>query len=330
MELRRFGERQYDVRDFVVPIMVLLLVLLVGFVLFSAYYTVKENEQAVVLRFGRYHATSPPGLHFKIPLADRVLKVSVEEHSLRLPVGTGAERAQDTSETETLMLTGDFNAASVEWSVQWKVNEPKDYLFSFYHPNDPNYTERVIRTAARTVMNRLVGDYSLDEVLTDKRSVIAAEARQATQQILDELKRGDGLKGCGIMITDLQMQRVTPPVSVKPAYDAVLAAIQRSSQLQNEANKERNQLIPQAEAEADKKIQEAEGYASRRRAEVTGEIKALLDKYQAYRDTREVTRQRLYLDAMEKVLENVETKIIIDSELQQLLPLLQLDSGASR
>ncbi|MEO1999887.1 MAG: FtsH protease activity modulator HflK, partial [Planctomycetaceae bacterium] len=237
---------------------------------------------------------------------------------------------QQTSEEATLMLTGDFNAASVEWTVQWKISEPKDYLFSFYRQDNPLYTENVIRTATRTVMNQLVGDYSLDEVLTAKKEAIAVKAREATQNLLNALNRGDNLKGCGIMITDLQMQRVTPPNTVKPAYDAVLAAIQKSEQLKNEANKERNMLRPAAEAMADKNIQEAEGYAARRRAEVNGEIKALMGKYEAYKNFPEVTRQRLYLESMQTVLSAVESKTVIDSDLKQLLPLLQLNSGGNK
>ena len=330
MGIEKFVNRDYAPREFAVPVLLVLLVLGTGLVLFDSYYTVKANEQAVVLRFGSYHATSTPGLHFKIPMVDSVLKVSMEEHSLRLPFGIGAERSPQTSEEATLMLTGDFNAASVEWSVQWKVSEPKDYLFSFYRADNPLYTEYVIRTVARTVMNQLVGDYSLDEVLTEKRSAIAVAARQATQAMLNEMERGEKTKGCGIMITDLQMQRVTPPTTVKPAYDAVLAAIQKSSQLQNEANKERNQLRPAAEAMADKKIQEAEGYAARRRAEVNGEIQALMEKYKAYKEFPEVTRQRLYLESMQSVLAEVESKTVIDSDLQQLLPLLQLNSGGTK
>lgn len=330
MGIEKFVNRDYDPRDFAVPILLVLLVLGTGLVLFDSYYTVKANEQAVVLRFGSYHATSPPGLHFKIPMVDSILKVSMEEHSLRLPFGDGAERSPQTSEEATLMLTGDFNAASVEWTVQWKVSDPEDYLFSFYRLDNPLYTEHVIRTAARTVMNQLVGDYSLDEVLTEKRSVIRVEAREATQTLLNELNRGGKLKGCGIMITDLQMQRVTPPNTVKPAYDAVLAAIQKSKQLQNEANKERNRLLPAAEAMADKNIQEAEGYAARQRAAVNGEIKALMDRYEAYKDFPEVTRQRLYLESMQTVLSEVESKTVIDSDLKQLLPLLQLNPGGQK
>jgi membrane protease subunit HflK len=311
------------------PAAVGILLLAVFYVLMNSFYTVKANEQAVVLRFGKYHTTSLPGLHFCIPLVDSVLHVSIEEHSVRLPTvqsnnlygGDGGDRYGDRDESDTLMLTGDLNAVSVEWTVQWKVQEPKDFLFSFYDRNNPNYAEEVIRMVSRTVMNRLIGDYSIDEVLTDKRTEIAEKARVATQQRLDAYD-------CGVAITDLQMQRATPPSQVKPAFAAVNSAVQLRDQLENEANKERNKLIPGAKADRDKSIREAEGYAARRRAEVNGEISALMAKYEAYSQAPEVTRQRLYLETMQTVLSGMENMTILDADLQNgVLPLMHLDQG---
>jgi membrane protease subunit HflK len=306
------------------PAAVGILLLAVFYVLMNSFYTVKANEQAVVLRFGKYHTTSLPGLHFCIPLVDSVLHVSIEEHSVRLPTvqSNRSDLYGDVEdESDTLMLTGDLNAVSVEWTVQWKVQEPKDFLFSFYDRNNPNYAEEVIRMVSRTVMNRLIGDYSIDEVLTDKRTEIAEKARVATQQRLDAYD-------CGVAITDLQMQRATPPSQVKPAFAAVNSAVQLRDQLENEANKERNKLIPGAKADRDKSIREAEGYAARRRAEVNGEISALMAKYEAYAQAPEVTRQRLYLEAMQTVLSRMENMTILDADLQNgVLPLMQLDQG---
>ena len=157
------------------------------------------------------------------------------------------------------------------------------------------YLGRVISLASRTVMNRLIGDYSIDEVLTEKRNEIRVAAKEQTQKMLDGYK-------CGVIITDLQMQRVRPPRKVRPAFDAVNKSIQERDKLENEANKIRNKQIPEARAAADKKMRDAEGYAARRRAEVGGEIKALRARYEAYRQAPEVTRKRLYLDAMEEIL----------------------------
>jgi membrane protease subunit HflK len=287
-------------------------------------YTVKPYEQAVVLRFGKNHATTMPGLHFKVPLVDQVMKVSVEEHGLRLPFGRPSQSEEFVepprhTEDETLMLTGDLNTASVEWTVQWKVTEPSQFLFRFPQDASDRFAENLLTTVARTVMNGLVGDYSFDEVIGAKRSDIAFKARGDSQRILDAY-------ACGITVTALQMQRVIPPDRVKPAFDKVNASIQQKQKLENEAESERNKLIPEARASRDRLIREAEGYASRRRAEASGEIEALLAKYHAYQRAPEVTRQRLYLEAMQEVLQGVKNKTIIDSELKQLLPILNLDA----
>ncbi len=300
------------------------LLLLFG-LLFDASYTVEPHEQAVVLRFGKNHATTMPGLHFKLPMIDQVMKVSVEEHGLRLPYGAESQAALETFETprhqedETLMLTGDLNAASVEWTVQWKVTEPEEYLFRFPRDAKDEFAADLITFVSRTVMNRLVGDYSFDEVIGPKRSHIANEARNDTQRILDAY-------ACGITITALQMQRVIPPDRVKPAFDKVNASIQQKQKLENEAESERNKLLPEAKAARDKLIREAEGYSARRRAEAQGEIEALLAKYHAYQRAPEITRQRLYIEAMQDLLQSVKNKTIIDADLKQFLPLLNLDS----
>ena len=287
---------------------------------FSAFYTVEANEQAVVLRFGKYHTTTLPGAHFRIPFVDKVLKVSVEERTIRLPAPEGAEdvMAGQVPEEQALMLTGDLNAAVVEWTIQWRVNDPRAYLFAFYDRDDDQVFERAIRTAAQSVMNRLVGDYSIDEVLTEKRTEVAEKARDATQQILDDYD-------CGVTVTDLQMQRVTPPGKVRGAFDEVNASIQERDRLENEANKERNKLLPAAKAERDKLIREAQGYADRRKAEVDGEVTALRAKYDAYKVAPDETRRRLYLEALQEVLRDADEKVILDSDLGNLLPLLPLE-----
>jgi membrane protease subunit HflK len=225
-------------------------------------------------------------------------------------------------EEESLMLTGDLDAVLVEWTIQWQVTDPYRYSIKFFRESEPDYPERVLTTVAQTVMNRLVGDYSIDEVLTESRGEIGDLARQSTQEILDNYS-------CGIGIRDLQMQRTTPPSKVQPAYEQVNASEQQRAKLKNEADKERNQLLPSAEAEKDQLINQALGYAKRREAEATGEINALLDKYRAYQNAPDVTRERLYIEAMEEILGQVESKVIIDDELPgKLLPLLPLEQGA--
>ena len=309
--------------DRIVPVATIVLLVMGGLYLVSkSIYTVKPHERAVVLRFGKYHATVAPGLNFCIPLVDNVLKVSAEEHSLRLPFGEGPERPQGAAEEPALMLTADLNAAVVEWTIQWQVVKPKDFLFRLHRENDEQYPQRVITMVAQTVMNQLIGDYSIDEVLTQERGSIAEKAREQTQQRLEAFN-------CGIGITDLQMQRVAPPGKVRASFDLVNASIQERDKLKNEANKERNKLLPAAYAQKDKTIQEAKGYADRRRAETQGEIKALLAKYREYEKAPRETRQRLYLEAMEVVLGSVQSQVIVDADVMgRALPLLLLDQGA--
>jgi membrane protease subunit HflK len=313
------------VRDrIVVAVPIVLVLVFSAYLVWSSVYTVEPHEKAVVFRFGRYHTTVDPGLRFCIPLVDEVTKVSVEERSLRLPFGHGADRSDGVSEEKSLMLTGDLDAVLVEWTVQWQVTDPYSYSVKFFRAGEPEYPERVLVTVAQTVMNRLVGDYSIDEVLTESRGEIGEEARQAMQQILDSYS-------CGLGIRDLQMQRTTPPAKVQPAYEEVNASEQRRAQLKNEADKERNKLLPEAEAEKDKMINEALGYAKGRWAEAAGEIKALLDKYEAYEKAPQETRERLYIEAMEEVLGGVGSKVIVDDELPgKILPLLPLDQGAAQ
>ncbi len=323
MEYSKYRYRERDPKDLVIPILLIAAVLFAVFLAFKSVYTVSPNEMAVVLRFGKEQKISGPGLHFCIPLVDRVYTVSVEEHTVRLPFTSDPETGRHYREDDTLMLTGDLNAASVEWTVQWKVSNPRQYLFSFSKAGESEGIDAVIHTAAQTVMNRLVGDYSIDEVLTEKRGEIAGKAREATQEILDQYQ-------CGVAVIDLQLQRVSPPSKVKPAFDEVNSALQKRDMLISEAKKESEKLIPAAEAQKDEMIQAAHGYAKSRRAAVDGELAALRAKYEAYRQAPDVTRRRMYLEAMGEMLKSVESKVIIDADLNQVLPILPLEEGGTK
>ncbi|MBI3465266.1 MAG: FtsH protease activity modulator HflK [Planctomycetes bacterium] len=310
----------------------LLLLVLIVPLAWKGFYTVAPHEQAVVLRFGKHHATTGPGLHFKIPLVDVAVPVIVQEHRLRLPFAESGEeprvtRGRDAAgQEEPLMLTGDLSAAVVEWTVQWQVTDPAKFLFRI--DNNPiargptasaSHIDATIQAVAQSVMHRLVGDYSIDEMLTEKRDEVRLAAEKAGQGLLDKYD-------CGIQITGLQMQRVTPPARVKPSFDAVNTSLQNKEKLVNESKTERNKLIPQARASKDKLIQQARGYADRRRLEAQGEIAALLAKYEAYHQAPDVTRRRLYIEAMEEVLAESDSKTILESDLPSLLPMLDVGS----
>lgn len=301
----------------------LVLGLVIVYVLFQGFYTLEPHEQAVVLRFGQYHDTrGPGGLHFKVPLMDQAVVVDTSEQSVRLPFGIGIgddvnpNNIRQARQDEVLLLTGDLYAGVVEWNVDWRIVEPKDFLFSIAE-QDINDT---IVAVSRSVMNRVVGDYSADEILTSKREEVRLEAAKEMQEVLDSYQ-------LGVSVIALNMQRVKPPARVLPAFEEVNASIQQKERLINEANQERNKLIPQAEATSDRLVREAEGYAARRRAEAEGEIAALKAKYQAYKEAPDITRQRLYLEAMEEILANVGNKTVLDADMQGLLPLLNLDES---
>lgn len=282
-------------------------------------FTVALHEKAVVFRLGKPIDTVGPGLHWKIPFIDEVVIVDSIENEWKLPftVSPDGNFRSSEHEEESVMLTADLNAAVVEWTIQWKVVEPEKFLLSLH----PEAVAPVIRSAARATMQQMIGDYSIDEVLTSKRTEVGNKAREALQE---SLKSFDS----GIAITGLQMQRVTPPSLVKPAFDEVNASVQKRDQLINEANRERNILIPKAEAEKDRLIREAEGYAARRKAETEGEINALIEQYKAYKEAPEVTRQRLYLEALQEVMQSTGPKIIVDRDLKGILPLLDLNAAA--
>lgn len=295
--------------------------LVIAYLVWSSVYKVDAHEQAVVLRFGEYHATQLPGLRFKLPGIDQRVLVDMSEKSMRLPWGH-SERAGDWSQPEVsrvnheaLILTGDLYAAVVEWNVFWRVTQPEKYIFSF----NEEHVQKALMAVARSTMHRIVGDYSADETLTGKREEIALAA-------LSEMKKAMADFDAGIEITDLQLQRVTPPDLVKPSFDQVNASIQQKGQLIYEATRERNSMLPMARAESDKLVREAEGYADRRLAEAEGEITALLAKYASYKLAPDITRQRLYLETMERVFEKGGRKVILDDSLKGLLPMMQVGS----
>lgn len=292
------------------------------YVFFTGIYSVAAHEQAVVLRFGKYLDTKPPGLHFKLPWMDQRIIVDQGERSLRLPhsFNESNDGRFQSEKDDKLILTGDLYAAVVEWNVLWRVTDAKSYIFNFN--GDAGNVHRLIDAVSRSVMHRAVGDYSAEELLTGKREEITRLAHEELSERLAEY-------GSGISITDLQMQRVTPPDSVRASFDEVNASIQLRDQAVNEAWRERNQLIPAAEAQRDRLTREAEGYASRKLSEAHGEISALLAKYESYKLSPQATKQRLYIEMMEKVLQKAGPKVIVDGGMNGPLPLLNLTPGQS-
>lgn len=287
----------------------------------TAFYTVEPEEKAIVTRFGKFSDTRGPGLHFKIPFGvDRVMlvpteRVLKEEFGFRTKlINTRTEYSQTPDNlAEALMLTGDLNVVEVTWVVQYQVTQPKDYLFNM---NDPG---RTIRDVSEAVMRRIVGNRLLSNTLSGAgRTEMSIMARDEIGSILNEY-------GMGVSIRTVELQDVVPPSQVRPSYNAVNEAQQERERLINEAEKRRNQEIPRARGEAQQLVNEAEGYRAERVNRAIGDASRFTAVAAEYRQSPEVTRRRLYLEAMDEILPKAGQIIVAEPGGNAALPLFNLD-----
>lgn len=287
-------------------------------VLFSAFYTIEPEEVGVVMRFGRFVDTTEPGLHFKLPLGiDEVLKVPVQrqlkqEFGFRTLEGGGRSQFRRI-ESESSMLTGDLNVAIVEWVVQYRVDDPYKFLFRVRE------VEKTMGALAESVMRLVVGDRTVDEVLTVGRQQVANMVEQILQELCNQYETG-------IKIEQVVLQDVTPPDPVKPSFNGVNQAEQERETLINQAQSNYNKVIFRAQGEAKQTIEEAEGYAIDRVNRAEGEADRFDALYGEYRKAPEVTRKRMYLETLNQVLPAMGSKIIVDEDLRGILPLLNLQN----
>ena len=304
-------ERVVKYLVWIVPIV---LVLAVGS---TSFYMVNTDEEGVVLRFGKYVRTTQPGLHFKLPLGiekvstPQVTKVFKEEFGFRTIQAGVQTRYGKRPEEEYLMLCGDLSVAEVEWIVQYRIKDAYEYLFKVRNP------EKVLRDVAESVMRSVVGDSSVDEVLTSRRAEINLEAQTKMQQLLDTYT-------VGLKVVTVELQDVNPPETVKPAFNEVNAAQQDKEKLVNQALEEYNKIIPKADGQAKQMIKQAEGYAIDRTNTAMGDASRFLQIWTEYSQSKDVTRRRLYIEALGKVLPNLEKKYIIDDNVKGLLPLMNV------
>src|SRR5687768_12107596 len=284
----------------------------------TTWFTVDPEETGVVLRFGRFSRTVPSGLHLKLPFPfENVIKVPVErqlkeEFGFRTrEAGVQTEYSDADLTEESLMLTGDLNVAVVEWTAQFRVRDPYKYLFKV----------RNVRTTFRdmneTVMREVVGDRSVNEVLTVGRQEIAAEVEQGLQKLCDQYETG-------IKVEQIVLQDVNPPDPVKPSFNEVNQAQQEREKLINEARAGYNQTIPRASGRAEQTIEQAEGFATDRVNRARGDAELFIQVHAAYQRAPEVTRRRMYLETMSQIYPKVKRKIVLDDKLEGVLPLLPL------
>lgn len=330
----RFGDipkfRIPDMSEFRLPpgsakLIPAVLVALAALVLFwGSFYQVEPEELGLVLRFGRHVRTTEPGLRLKIPLVEAVVKVPVQRQ-LKQELGFRTVQAGIRStfsepgafKEESIMLTGDLNVAVVEWIVQYRVADPYRFLFKV------RGLEETFRSMNEAVMRGVVGDRTVTEVLTVGRQEIETTVQQKLQELCDQYETG-------IAVAQVVLQDVNPPDAVKPSWDEVNQALQQRDRLINEARAEYNKVIPRSSGEAQQTILGAEGYALDRVNRSQGDASRFKALEEAYRLAPEVTRQRIYLETMAKILPRVGGKVFLDKDAQGILPLLPLNalSGA--
>ncbi|HIJ79576.1 MAG: FtsH protease activity modulator HflK [Desulfobulbaceae bacterium] len=287
-------------------------------VIYSSFYTLEPGERGVVVRFGKYSKTAPPGLNFKVPLVEDVIKVDIEavrkeEFGFRTRVPGQRSQFQKTGfEAESLMLTSDRNVIDVEWIVQYKVQDP---IFFCFKVGD---VQQAVRDVSEMAMRRIVGNMRFDYLLSN-REVLAALSQREVQAALDRYQ-------AGVKIVTVQLQDVNPPEAVKPAFNEVNEADQDMKRLVNEAEEAYNREVPKARGDAKKMYEESHGYAVERVNLAKGETSRFLSVLKEYKAAKDVTRKRLYLETMQEVLPTVSEIYVLDKDQRSILPFLDVSN----
>ena len=283
------------------------------FWLFTGVYTVGPDEVGVVQRFGKYIRVVQSGLNYHMPFPIETVKTPKVTEVKRIEIGfrTIGKNQYRTVERESLMLTGDENIVDAELIVQYKIKDPLNYLFNFIGP------ELTMREASEASLRTVVGRHNIDEALTSGKLMIQEETKELLQSILDKYETG-------VQVVAVQLQDVSPPKQVIDSFKDVASAKEDKNRMINEAEGYRNDVIPKARGEAQAMIREAEGFREARISRAEGDVakfKAILKEYSKAKD---VTRKRLYLEAMEEILPGLEKYIVPSGEDGNLLNLLNL------
>src|SRR6266550_4186928 len=292
-------------------------------VVWSSFYTVPAESEAVVLRFGRFLKIAEPGLQFKIPLGIDEYTLVQTRRQLKLEFGfytygyTNPDQAGQQQVEEKSMVTGDLNAALVEWVVQYRISDPKEYLFDVRNPG------QTLRDLSEAAMREVIGDRTVDEVITIGRQDIEISALSRMQELAKRYK-------LGVRVDQVQLKNVNPPKQVQASFNEVNRAQQDCENAINIANGDYNQAVPRARGEADQAIRGAEGYRFKRVNEAEGDVASFNAMLGQYVKAPEITRTRLYLETMGDVLPAVGEKIIIDDTMRNLLPILPLNKAMEK
>ncbi|MBI5165243.1 MAG: FtsH protease activity modulator HflK [Magnetospirillum sp.] len=293
-------------------------VVVVGWLL-TGVYKVDTDEQGVVLRFGKWIDTTEPGLHYRLPypidavLKPKVTKVNQLQLGYRAAEGRFERAGARNVPEESRMLTGDENIVEADFTVFWKIKDAGQFLF---HVRDP---EGTVKVAAESAMREVVGRNPIQSALSEKRQQIADQAREELQRLLDAY-------GAGILVTQVQLQKVEPPAAVIDAFNDVQRARADQERARNEAEAYRNDIIPRARGDAERLVQEAEAYREQVLNLAQGEVQRFLALYNAYRQAEDVTMRRMYLETMEEILKSAP-KVVVDPSakgVQGVVPYMAL------
>jgi membrane protease subunit HflK len=293
---------------------------LIALGLWTAFYTVPSDSVAVVQRFGRHLKEVSPGLQFKLPFGIDTATIVPVKRQLKQEFGFTTPGVRDPYQTsrngkrETEMVTGDLNAALVEWVVQYRISDPVKFLFEVRNPSE------TLRHVSESVMREVVGDRTVDEVITIGRQEIESEALTKMQVLSTKY-------AMGISIDQVQLKNINPPQPVQESFNEVNQAQQEKEKLINEARRDYNKVIPLAEGEKDQRIREADGYRLKRINEAEGDVARFNALLTEYNKAPEVTRRRIYIETLQAVLPKIKGKVIVDESTSSILPLLNLGSG---
>ena len=309
-------KKKFSIKQTIVFVILVFAIVLV----FASFYKVDATEQAVITRFGKYIKTVSPGLHMKIPFGieknyNVPVKV-VQTEQFGFSTQKSSRNDNYNYSKESTMLTGDLNIVDVEWIIQYKITNPSDWLFKV---NDKRQT---IRDISQSVINTLVGDRAILDVMGIERSSIQNQAQIKMNEYFEQL-------GLGINVIAVQLQNVVPPRGVQDAFEDVNMASQDMERYINEGKEAYNAQIPLSQGIADQQIQIAEGYAIDRVNRAKGDVARFNAIYSEYQKAPSVTRERLYLEMMEEIFKNTKNAVIIDKELQNMLPIKNITSPSN-
>lgn len=309
-----------------IPVIAILFVLL--FFAVTSFYTVEQDEVGVIRRFGKYDRTTEPGLHWKMPFGIeqldkvRVTRIFKEEFGFRTTkAGTRTEYSNKSFDEEALMLTGDLNVIDVSWIVQFKVKDPIALLFNVRNPSDS--PTKTIRDLSEAVMRQVIGDYNVTEAITSSKNDIESKVTHKLQDALD-------LYRSGIQVTQVKLQEVLPPKPVAKSFNEVNEAEQEQQKVINQSWEAYNKIIPKARGQAKQTVSEAEGYALSKIKVAEGDAAKFTETWNAYKEAKDVTQRRMYLETLEEILPKVGRVYVFEPEASQVIPLLNLGAGGSQ